>query len=392
MTFPKSPSSSKQASINWPASVVLIGTAIAAAILVPWYSWHHDFSLAAWISFFILAIMSGISITAGYHRLWAHRAYEAHWTVRLILLVFGTLTVQNSVLIWASGHRRHHRHVDHIDNDPYSAKRGFWYSHIGWMLRDYDPLKEDFSNAPDLVKDPMLTFQHKHYGLLALGGNFVIPFALGYLVGDVWGVVILAGIFRLVFTHHTTFFINSLAHIWGRQPYTDENTARDNDLLAFFTYGEGYHNFHHIFQYDYRNGIRWYQFDPTKWLIAGLAKIGLTKNLKRVPDFQIEKARVSMQFRHAQAKLEKHSSASALHVQLEAFSHKIAEEYEHFTQAIQEWADLREAWYADTRDQMKKDVLRAYMKRKRAMAKELEAQRKRIHALLADMTNQLATA
>ena len=84
--------------------------------------------------------------------------------------------------------------------------------------------------------------------------------------------------------HHFTWFINSLAHMWGTQPYTDENTARDNPVLAFLTYGEGYHNFHHIFQNDYRNGVKWWQFDPTKWLIAGLSYVGLANNLKRVPD------------------------------------------------------------------------------------------------------------
>lgn len=393
MTKSQPPFNREEAKINWPASIVLIGTALAAAIVVPIYSWQHDFSQAAWISFVALAILSGISITAGYHRLWAHRAFEAHWTVRLVLLVFGTMTVQNSVLIWASGHRRHHRHVDHVDNDPYSAKRGFWYSHIGWMLKDYDPLKEDFSNAPDLLKDPMLVFQHKHYGLLALVTNLGIPLLIGYLAGDIWGVVILAGLFRLVFTHHTTFFINSLAHIWGRQPYTDENTARDNDLLAFVTYGEGYHNFHHIFQYDYRNGVKWYQFDPTKWLIAGLDKIGLAKNLKRVPEFQIEKARVAMQFRHAEAKIATSKNHEpSFQAQFETFSAKLSEEYEHFTKAIQDWAELREAWYADTKHQVKKEVMKAYAKRKRVMAKNLQAQRIRMQRLLLEMGQPLAYA
>ena len=117
----------------------------------------------------------------------------------------------------------------------------------------------------------MLAFQHRFYLPLALATNFGIPLLAGWAIGDVWGTFILAGVLRLVVSHHVTFFINSLAHMWGSRPYTEENTARDNPVLAFFTYGEGYHNYHHIFAHDYRNGVRWWQWDPTKWLIAGLA-------------------------------------------------------------------------------------------------------------------------
>lgn len=137
-------------------------------------------------------------------------------------------------------------------------------------------------------------WQHKHYLSIVLASNFGIPLALGWLNGDILGMLLLAGFFRLVVVHHVTFFINSLAHIWGKQPYTDKNTARDNGILAFFTFGEGYHNYHHIFEYDYRNGIKWWQFDPTKWLIASLAWAGLAKNLRRCPEERIEKAKLAM--------------------------------------------------------------------------------------------------
>ena len=130
--------------------------------------------------------------------------------------------------------------------------------------------------------------------VLILLTNVALPLFLGWLVGDVWGVFLLAGVLRLVVSHHVTFFINSLAHMWGSRPYTDENTARDNWFLAIVTYGEGYHNFHHLFQSDYRNGIRWWQFDPTKWLIRSLAWLGLTKNLYRTPLERIETARAQM--------------------------------------------------------------------------------------------------
>lgn len=370
--------------INWPAAVTLYGTAIAALVLLPIYAWNHDFSLTAWISFIVLAGLNGIAITAGYHRLWAHRAYEAHFLVRLFLMFFGTMATQNSVLIWASGHRNHHRHVDNEDKDPYSINRGFWFAHMGWMVRKHPSGAENFSNVPDLLKDPLVMFQHRHYTTLALSINFGLPFLLGYLLGDVWGVVLLGGLFRLVWSHHTTFFINSLAHIWGRRPYTDENTARDNGFLAIFTYGEGYHNYHHIFQYDYRNGVRWYQIDPTKWLIATLALFGLAKNLKRVPKFQIEKARIAMQFKDAQKRLE--AQPNAVQVQLENMRLHFAQEYEHYSKALQDWANLKAAWYEDTKNLLKNsDALKHYKQKFKILEREMRQQRKRLATLLAQV-------
>ena len=114
--------------------------------------------------------------------------------------------------------------------------------------------------------------------------NLGVPLLLGLWHGDIWGCLLLPGLLRLVVSHHVTFFINSLAHYWGSRPYTTENTARDNGILALLTYGEGYHNFHHIFQWDYRNGVRWFQYDPTKWWIAFCSFVGLAKALRRVPE------------------------------------------------------------------------------------------------------------
>lgn len=268
---------------------------------VEWYL--NSFDWVEVTACIVLIYFSGMSITAGYHRLWSHKTYDAHPFVKVVLAIGGAMALQNSILHWSSDHRIHHKHVDDNDKDPYSAKMGFWYSHIGWMLREYQAMRyRDYSNCKDLQKDKVVMWQHNNYLAISMGANFGIPIALGLLNGDVLGMLLLAGVFRLVFVHHVTFFINSLAHIWGRQPYTDKNTARDNDILAFFTFGEGYHNFHHIFEYDYRNGIKWWQFDPTKWLIRALSFVGLTKNLRRCPEERIEKAKLAMQLQRAQEK------------------------------------------------------------------------------------------
>ena len=153
----------EHAPINWLTTTVFTVTPLAALILVPWYGIAHGYSVWAWLSLVVFLWACGISITAGYHRLWSHRAYQAHWSVRLFFALFGAMALQNSILIWGSQHRTHHRFVDDVDKDPYSAKRGFWFSHMGWILRDYPSGRNDFTNARDLQQDPIVMFQHRWY-------------------------------------------------------------------------------------------------------------------------------------------------------------------------------------------------------------------------------------
>jgi stearoyl-CoA desaturase (Delta-9 desaturase) len=359
-------------------------TLLTTAIAVPWYGLTHGFSAADVIVCVLFAGANGMAITAGYHRLWAHRAYDAHWTLRLLYLVFGTMALQNSVFAWCSGHRKHHLHVDDEDLDPYSARRGFWFSHIGWMLREYPSGQLDLSNIADLRKDPLLAFQHRYYVPLALGVNFGLPILAGLMFHDVWGMLILAGFLRLVWSHHVTFFINSLAHMWGGRPYTDENTARDNPVIAVLTYGEGYHNFHHMFAHDYRNGVRWWQWDPTKWLIATLQPLGLTRRLKRTPVFQIQRALLAMQFRRAQARLARLPAAGAAFEPLRA---RLAHEYESFLAAVAEWARVKEQWLGEKKRAMLEQLEQVDLQRSlRDIERQLSRQLRRMRVLQAQLT------
>ncbi len=371
----------ERAPINWVAAIVLTATPIAALIAIPWYAFNFDFSTAAWVSFITLLWFNGLSITGGYHRLWAHRAYEAHWSLKIFYMLFGAMAIQNSILIWASSHRTHHRHVDDVDGDPYSINRGFFFAHIGWMLRKYASGEPNFSNANDLLNDKIVMFQHKYYLPIVLIMNIGLPLALGWMLGDLWGVFLLGGLLRLVISHHVTFFINSLCHMWGTRPYTDENTARDNPVLALVTYGEGYHNYHHIFQYDYRNGVKWWQFDPTKWLILSLSWVGITKNLKRCSEFAIQKAQLTMQFKRAEQQIEKRQARKA---DVEAIKAKMAHEYEVFTAALQEWAKVKEEWYGEKKAElMQKWEEARFSDRFKEIEFRLKMQRKRIRMLAA---------
>ncbi|HLJ82121.1 MAG TPA: fatty acid desaturase [Ktedonobacterales bacterium] len=360
-------------------------TFVAAAVVVPWYGFKYGFSAADWGVFAFFLIANGMAITGGYHRLWAHRSYDAHWSLRLFYLVFGTMAMQNSVIHWCSGHRTHHLHVDDNERDPYSARRGFWFSHIGWMLRDYPSGRPDLSNVADLKKDPLLVFQDRHYVPLTVAANFGLPIVAGVVFQDFWGMLLLAGVLRLVWAHHVTFFINSLAHMWGSRPYNEENSARDNPVVAVITYGEGYHNFHHSFAHDYRNGVRWWQWDPTKWMIATLHLVGLTRRLKRTPVFQIQRALLAMQFKRAQARLARHPTAGASHV--EVLRARIAHEYESFLAAVADWARVKEQWLGEK----KRAVLEQWeqvdlQKRLRDIERSLGRQLRRVRLLQAQLT------
>lgn len=294
----------KKPPLIWTNVLFFSLTFIAAIILVPWYGITQGYSTTHWLVFLACMFFSGLSITAGYHRLWAHKAYNAHPVVECVFALGGAFALQNSALHWSSDHRVHHGQVDDPEKDPYAATRGFWYSHIGWMLRHYQGENYgNYNNVRDLQKNPVVMWQHTHYMKLVVVTNFGIPLLLGLLTGDVLGMLLLAGLLRLVLSQHFTFLINSLAHIWGSRPYTQENTARDNGLLALLTYGEGYHNFHHIFAADYRNGIRWWHYDPTKWLIRTLAYLGLANKLKRTPIERIEKAKAQTLLSQTQRRL-----------------------------------------------------------------------------------------
>lgn len=341
------PASARPA-INKPAyAMFTISTALLLTVF-PWYLFNFDVSASAWVAGVALLYACGLSITGGYHRLWAHRAYQAHWTLKAFYLLFGAMAFQNSVLVWASTHRIHHANVDDVDHDPYSINRGLWYAHIGWMLRDYPSARTDYSNARDLLDDRLVMFQHNYYLPLALFMNIGFPLLLGWAMGDVMGYLMVAGLLRLVVNHHVTFLINSLAHYWGRRPYTIENTARDNDLLALLTYGEGYHNYHHLFQWDYRNGVRWWQYDPTKWLIASLSWVGITRELRRVPEFRIQRAMLQRQFDQVRERLTGCNNEGRLAVLQQRFEHEL----ETFKNTVNAWSHLQSQRIEAARDKL----------------------------------------
>jgi len=280
--------------VNWPNSIFLATTLFISLTAVPAYIWFFGVSWFHVVLFLIFFAITGLSITVGYHRLFSHLTFKASWPVRLGTLIFGAAAFENSALRWAADHRAHHKHVDG-EEDPYDISRGFFHAHIGWMLYNGKP-EPPLDGVKDLQRDPLLQWQHKNYLLIAILAGFGLPTLIGLLWGGpitALGGFLLAGVARVVFVNHMTFLINSLSHTWGKQPYSKRCSARDNAVLAWFTFGEGYHNFHHAFQHDYRNGVKPWQFDPTKWSIWLLNRIGLARDVRRIPNETILLAEIA---------------------------------------------------------------------------------------------------
>ncbi|HEY2773171.1 MAG TPA: fatty acid desaturase [Candidatus Binatia bacterium] len=278
------PAPSARRPINWPTVLFIVGTSLGA-LAWPVYAWNYGVTWSEIIMAVVYFYGCGMSITIGYHRLLSHRTFKAHPFAEAMLLVIGSAAWQGSALEWSVDHIQHHSHID-TEADPYNRRRGFWYSHIGWLLRRESGTQ--MSRIPPFLKnDRLVMFQDRWYVPIAVFVSFVIPFAL---CG--WGGLLLVGAVRIVALHHTTWFINSWAHTGKQRPYDPQVTAADNGFLALFTFGEGWHNYHHAFPNDYRNGVRAFHWDPTKWAIWTMSKLGMAHDLKRVAPATMWRRRV----------------------------------------------------------------------------------------------------
>ena len=281
--------------VEWVTSGFLITTAFLTITAVPWYFWTYGWDWFIFGIFLFFYISTGMSITVGYHRLFSHKAFQAKWPVKLYVLLFGAAAFENSALWWSSEHRKHHKHVD-TDDDPYDITKGFFWAHMGWLMFKLKPVAP-LDNVEDLKKDWLVSFQHKFVHPLSFLVSFGLPTLIGYFyaiytnnlspVAGALGGLLIPGVARVVMVQHATFCINSLCHMIGKRPYSTSHSARDSWIAAIFTMGEGYHNYHHEFQWDYRNGVKPWQLDPSKWIIWALSKIGMTSGLKRVPNERI---------------------------------------------------------------------------------------------------------
>ena len=270
--------------------VVIVALAIAAMHLGAILAWPAGVSAAGLTAFGVMYLIRGFGITAGYHRYFAHRAYATNRGLQFVLALMGTLAFEGGVLWWVARHREHHRYTD-TAADPHSpGQGGFWHAHIGWMLstaafaRPRHPAKE-------WLAYPELAWLQRHYVWLVL-----LPLPLLYGLGEwlaaadptagtgggqlvCWGYCL-----SQIVVWHSTFMVNSVCHVWGSAPYATGDSSRNNLFVALLTLGEGWHNNHHHAPYSARQGLRWYQIDPTWWLLRLLQAVGLARDLRHARD------------------------------------------------------------------------------------------------------------
>ncbi|XP_068972633.1 acyl-CoA Delta-9 desaturase-like isoform X1 [Bombus flavifrons] len=235
----------------------------------------------------IMILLGGIGVTAGAHRLWAHRTYKAKWPMRLLLMIFQTLAFQNHIYEWVRDHRVHHKFTD-TNADPHNAKRGFFFSHIGWLLvrKHPDVLKKGATiDMSDLENDPIVVWQRRLYLLLVPTFCFVLPVWLPcYLWQETLFNSWYSTLTRYALSLNGTWLVNSAAHIWGAKPYDKNIGPTENRNVAILTFGEGWHNYHHVFPWDYKAAeLGDYKVNITTAFIDFCARLGLAYDMKTVP-------------------------------------------------------------------------------------------------------------
>lgn len=233
-----------------------------------------------------LYIVRGLGITAGYHRLLAHRSFQTSRAMQFLLAVAGCLAMQGGPLWWVAHHRSHHRHTDAADDVHSPVTKGFWQSHMGWMMSQA-AFQEKGANSRDLHKFAELKWLQRLYVPLVIA-QAVFLYALGAALNywfPQWGTsgaqMLVWGLFvGTVLTWHITFAVNSVCHTWGRRPYDTGDASTNNPFIGVLAYGEGWHNNHHMFPFSARHGLEWWQLDLTWWFLKGLEKVGLVSGLK----------------------------------------------------------------------------------------------------------------
>lgn len=238
----------------------------------------------------LMTSLTGIGITVGFHRLFAHKTFNAHPIVEIFLAIVGSMAAEGSLIAWVSIHRCHHQYTD-VEGDPHSPHlhgegrwarlQGLWYAHIGWLLDDRLPNSTVF--AKDLLREPALVMINRLY-LLWIGLGLMIPAVLGGIVswtwegafqGFLWG-----GLVRLFFSFNGGYLINSIAHVYGKRMFETRDRSMNNIWLAIPTFGEGWHNNHHRFPGSAKFGLKWWQIDLGYWVIFVLEQLKLVWDVK----------------------------------------------------------------------------------------------------------------
>jgi stearoyl-CoA desaturase (Delta-9 desaturase) len=307
------------------AAVVLPFLAIVIAGALLWNTLLDARDLAILGAMYAL---TALGITVGFHRLLTHRAFQTSRPLRALLAILGSMAVQGPVIDWVADHRKHHTFTDE-DGDPHSPHagqgaglagmvRGLWHAHVGWLWSTHGQASSR-RFAPDLVKDPTMRAINKRFPLIALG-SLLIPFLLGFAIsGGSWIAALTAllwgGLVRIFLVHHITWSINSICHFFGRRRFATEDRSTNVFWLALPSLGEAWHHNHHAFPRSAFHGLRWYELDPSGWLILAMARVGLAWDVVRV---SADKQRERLAEAAAQAQAAAQTAAQAAAAQAQA--------------------------------------------------------------------------
>lgn len=267
--------------------------------LAAFYGLYLAFASAMWqtnVFAYFLYVISGLGITAGCHRLWSHRTYKAKLPLRILLGVFNTIAFQNSIFDWSRDHRVHHKYSE-TDADPHNAKRGFFFSHVGWLMLKKHPdvlTKGKTVDLSDLLNDPVVAFQKKYYVPLMVIGCFVMPTIVPPLL---WGETYYNAFYvpcllRYCILLHCTWLVNSAAHMFGNRPYDKTINPRENIFVVLGAIGEGFHNYHHTFPWDYATSEYGMKLNLTATFIRFMATLGLAYDLRTATPDMIERRKL----------------------------------------------------------------------------------------------------
>jgi len=257
--------------------IVLHGLALYGVTLLPSLSWMS----LTWL--LCSAWFAGLGITGGAHRLWAHKTYKAKLPLRILLTVANSMAGQNSILVWSRDHRVHHKCSETV-GDPHNAKRGFFFAHMGWLLVRKHPAVSKAGKTismSDLEEDSIVMFQHRHYIPLFILTAFVLPTIIpSYLWGETLTNGYFIAVMRYVLTLHFTWLVNSAAHLYGNKPYDVNIGPTENMVVSLCAMGEGFHNYHHTFPYDYSTSEWGLSHNMTTAFINFMARIGQAYKLR----------------------------------------------------------------------------------------------------------------
>ncbi|XP_049530775.1 acyl-CoA Delta-9 desaturase-like [Anopheles darlingi] len=271
------------AEIKWN-NVLMIGTFhVIAVCSFAYYVWQA--TIVSYVWGFFIGGCAGFGVTAGVHRLWCHRSYKAKLPLRIILMCCYSIAGQNTIYDWVRDHRIHHKYSE-TDGDPHNANRGFLYAHVGWLMLRKHPeciKKGRLIDMSDIVSDPVVQFHHKNFVLMKMLFCFILPtFIPWYFLGEKFGMAFFSQCFvRYVLSLNFTWLVNSAAHLYGSHPYDKRINPAENRAVSMVAMGEGWHNYHHVFPWDYKAAeLGNYSFNVTTFWLDVFSKIGWAYDLK----------------------------------------------------------------------------------------------------------------